>query len=475
MSDRDQLPAQDAFEIEISDLDPSAHAGDAAPFAAFGRLLVRWQQPGYKRVRRWMGNGLVLCLALVLLGSLLNPALGFTDLVATHWPFLPSQAPSLKSLSLEQLPVPAVNEIQCPVASAWSPDSSQVALLGYTQSCVQDVYVPAQVDLYNATTGAEVAHWSPDKTILQVLQKYPGVSPSMENDLARKPNYATDHGKPPTIRYQQMLWSSDHSHLALSFVAVNYVLSYAGLLVVTKDGKTTQFLLQPEQDNFLPTTPLPLLWDLRQGNVTALGALSPTLAYTWDAHGQLLPAVLPRQQTDLSTYANTAPGAPDGGGTFTIWQPGHLSIPAFGVFLWSTHFAAWSPDGRYMLANFSFSGLMEPPGQAFPQNEELTRLRSAGLPQIPVHDPSLLIAAVGTQTLAWNPTATLLATYEASGVVNLYSCQTGHLLRQLPAPGTNSFPTSFAPLLSWSPDGRHLQLSVALSGRMSVWGPSSLL
>lgn len=474
MSDKDQHTPQDAFELEISDLDPPGYTRKTL-FSWVGQLLVRWQQPEHRRARRWLSNGLLTCLALVLLASLLNPALGFTDLVAAHWPFSPPQAPiTFSSLSVAQLPTSIVREIQCPVASAWSPDSSQVALLGYTQVCNQNMYIPAQIDLYSAATAHEVARWSPDKAIIQAMQRFPGVSASMENELARKPDWAENHSAFPTIRYQRILWSSDRSHLALSFVAANYVFTYAGLLLATVDGRNTHVLLQRERSDFSPTTSLPLLWDLQQGSVTTL-TLPPALAYSWDMLDRLVPVTPLDAQSNISTYGNIAPGTPDGGGTFTTWQPGHITIPAFGVYLWSTAFAAWSPDARYFLANFSFSGLMEPPDQAFPQNQELRRLQIDGVPHIPAHDPALLIAAIGTRVLAWNPAGTLLATYEASGVVNLYDCQTGHLQRQLAAPGASLPASDAATLLNWSPDGRSLQLSVAGDGRMVLWDLASPL
>ncbi len=471
MSDEDQLAFQDSLEVEIVDLDAPEHA-ESGLSARLGRVLLHWQRPEKRRARLWLNNGLLACLVLTLLGILLGPSTGLTALLAAYWPLHPSA--SYNSLSLSQAFAPAVSEIRCSVDSAWSTDSSLVALLGYTQACPQKGYIPAQVDLYDASTGRQTAHWSPDKTIIQAMQRFPGVSAHMENDLARKPNWAENHGALPVIYYKHILWSANHARVALSFVARNYVFAYAGLFLANVDGSQTQVLLQPEHAGFSPNTAAPLLWDLQFGNVTTLDAFPPALAYAWDTQDQLTSLVPLDAHTDLSAYSTSPPGSPNGGRSFTIWQPGRASILASSVYLWSTNFAIWSPDGRYLITNFAFSGLAEPPGKAFPSDQELHTLGVDAVPHLPAHDLALLSAAAYAQALAWNPAGTLLAVDDPTGRIDLYDCQTGHLLWQLTPRKTDPLLPGSATLLSWSPDGRYLQLSNPQQGLMALWGLASL-
>jgi Tol biopolymer transport system component len=47
-------------------------------------------------------------------------------------------------------------------------------------------------------------------------------------------------------------------------------------------------------------------------------------------------------------------------------------------------------------------------------------------------------------------------------------------VQQLTTPQAGSSLSSFATLLSWSPDGRYLQLSSSQAGLMTLWGPALL-
>lgn len=474
MSEKDFLTAQDSSEVEITDLDPLEHSAPTLS-TRLERLLLRWQHPENRRARLWLNNGLLTCLVLILLVMLLSPSTGFTALLSAVWPFSAAQpSTSLSSLSVSQAFAPVVNDIRCPVDSVWSPDSSLVALLGYTQTCSQKEYTPAQVTLYAAASGRQVARWSPDKAIIQAMQRFPGVSASMEDNLARKPGWAENHGATPVIYYAQTLWSANHSRLALSFVAANYVFAYAGLLLANADGSQEQVLLQPEHTGLSPNTTAPLLWDLQSKSVTTFSVPPPALVYTWGTQDQLTPLVPLDAHTDLSAYLNAPPGSPAGGRSFTIWQPGHASLLASSLYLWSTSFAIWSPDGRYLITNFAFTGLTKSPEQAFPSDAELHTLGVNALPRLPAHDLVLLSVAAHARALAWNPAGSLLAVDDATGIIDLYDCQTGHLLRQLKVQKTDPLLPGSATLLNWSPDGRYLQFSSPQDGLMTLWGPALL-
>lgn len=475
MSDGNKSPLPESFGVEITDLEPLEHAGESIP-TRLKRLLLRWQQPEHRRARRWLSNSMFICLSLFLLAVLLNPSVGITNLLATYWPSSQAQpSVTIQNLAVEHVFVPTSNEIRCPVATAWSPDSTLVALLGYTQSCAQRQYVPAQVNLYDAATNRQVEQWSPDEAILTVLQKYPGVSASLGDYLDRKPDFVADHGGALIIHYLHLLWSPHTARLALSFVAVNYVFTYAGVFLANADGSHSQVLLQPERAGLAPNSLTPLLWNLQQGSVTTFSTLPPALAYTWDGHDQLVPLHPLDAQTDFSAYTNSPPGDPVRASSFTIWQPGHLARPASNVYLWSTNFAVWSPDERYLITNFTFTGLLEPPDQPFPSTQSLHTLGVQDVPRVPAHDLALLLSASAcAQVFAWNPAGTLLAVSDPTGFVDLYASQTGSLVRQFHTLRETEPLVGAPTLLSWSPDGHFLLLSNSQGALMTLWGPALL-
>ncbi|HEU5383424.1 MAG TPA: hypothetical protein VFV38_49110 [Ktedonobacteraceae bacterium] len=482
MNNGDQPALQDTFEVEITDLEAPERASNALS-ARLGLMLLRWQRAEPRR-RRWRGSSLMVCLTLLLLVILLAPSTGFTALLEAHWLLARVQQPlAVNNIQTARTSLNASNEILCPVETAWTPDSAFVALLGYTQPCTQETYIPAQVDLYSrASNGAllrPLAHWQPDEDILRALQHAPDVSPRTRALLSRKPFAGPrGQGSSPAIEYLQMLWSPDTMRLALSFVVVTSIKAYTGVFVANRDGKKAQILLHPEPAGYDPRQAAPLMWDLQHGQATPLTSLAPALAYTWDARDLLVPAMPLPAQTNLAAYANSPGGNPDGGRSFTIWQPGRPIILSFmhtpGAYLWSTRFAAWSPDGRYLVTNFSFSGLMEPPGQAVLPAKTLAALNAASFPRIPPHDPALIPSASSALTVAWNPANTRLAVYTLAGVVAIYNCQTGQLLRTLKPSQTHPL-SGTTTLLNWSPDGRSLLLTSSQWGLITLWGTGDIL
>lgn len=486
MHDVDQFPSQDTFEVEITDLDSSERAGNALP-AYLERMLLCWQRPERRRERRWFGGCLTVCLALLLLAALLSPSTGVTALLAGYWPFTHAQ-PSLAAILASQPASRTPNTIVCPVEAAWSPNSSFVAVLGYTQPCSQQEFIPAQINVYrrvnNASLALPFASWQPDGDILRALLHSPDISPRTRALLSRKPFPGqVRQGTAPAIEYMQMLWSPDSAHLATSFEVVTSITAYTGLFVASSTGKQARILLHAVPPGFDPRQAPPLVWDLQHGNATSLVALKPALAYSWDARDRLIPTVPLTVRTNLSTYASSPTGNPDGGRSFTVWQPGHPTIlsflhtPAFlhspSVYAWSTSFAAWSPDERYLVTNFAFTGLMEPPGRPFPATQMLAALRANDLPRVPPHDPVLISASFTVLAVAWNPSGTLLAMYNRTDSIDIYNCQTGQLLQTLKPPRIQPLSGS-AVLLRWSPDSRSLLISSAQWGLMNLWGPDRL-
>jgi WD40 repeat protein len=480
MPEIDQQDAYCTFEVEISDLEALPHGAPAVPGATgpVGRLLVHWQGPAYRRARSWLRRLTLLGLACTLLLILLSPTAGVTALLAAHWPFQQSRVLSLaagdSSFSL------APGAIRCPSQATWSPDSLSLAVLGYTQPCAQDDYVPARLDLYAVSPMHRVASWQPDGAILGALLHPPGVSPRLGFWAVRKPisGMPQKYSAIPPIRYLQLLWSPDGRQLALSFGATTRVMTYEGILLADLDGGHARVLLYPEPWQIDPTHWAPLQWNLQSGTAIALNHSAPALTYAWSAHDTLVPLTGAHTSGGLSAYMALPPGNPAGDHTFSIWQPGHPAILSLmhmpGVYLWSSSFASWSPDGRFLITNFAVTGLMEPPGRAFPSSTALHTLGVRGVPPVPAHDRALLAAAAQARTVAWNPTGTQLAVYNLSGFVELYDCQTGRQLRLLKPTATRPLSGSAVQLI-WSPDGRFLLLSSAQWAVVTLWGAGNFL
>jgi hypothetical protein len=184
-------------------------------------------------------------------------------------------------------------------------------------------------------------------------------------------------------------------------------------------------------------------------------------------------------------------GNPDGGDFFTPWQPGlatlvtatgngSTSLP--GAYTWNTAFAAWSPDGRYVLDQVAIGGWFALPGRAGATHQTLAALWLEQLPPLQVRDAALVqilqatISDLNTTMVAWEPGGRMLAAIEALGgsTVELLDCVTGKRVASLLLP-----PPQFAnflggvTLLRWSPEGKHLflfdpQLSAAIIWNLNV-------
>jgi WD40 repeat protein len=150
---------------------------------------------------------------------------------------------------------------------------------------------------------------------------------------------------------------------------------------------------------------------------------------------------------------------------------------AYSVYTWRTSFAAWSPDGRYLVDGPGLSGLLAPPDRPFPSRKVLHTFNLDQAPILPIRDAALLAVVEsagmnGTDTalaLAWSPNGHVLAAYKAGTTVTLYNSTTGHQLASFALPGTSAAPPANAVELRWSPDGSHLLLSSVSWGLLSLW------
>jgi WD40 repeat protein len=256
-----------------------------------------------------------------------------------------------------------------------------------------------------------------------------------------------------------------------------------------------------------------LEWDLTNGTlISSALALPAALSYQWGVHGALL------AQTPLNTTAAPpapAPGPvgnPDGGAAFTLWQPG-LAAPGYlrgsggittapNLYLWESAFAAWSPDGRYLLTPVYAGGRVALAGQPAPSAADLAATGTTKTPILPARDTALTRlytamvpdasgAAPDVQSVAWRPDGSVLAatgvpyfnpdtaSLAAHTMVTLYDSASGRQLTTLnPAVDLShalGTPLTGQPIwLAWSPDGSHLLLLDAAIGTLTIWGPDAL-
>jgi hypothetical protein len=231
-------------------------------------------------------------------------------------------------------------------------------------------------------------------------------------------------------------------------------------------------------------------------------------SYAWTSDGHLVPS-----GTLSNTSSPTTPvGNPDGGSTFTIWQPSTLELfPEPGspyIYSSYTAFLAWSPDGRYLIDSFSLHAIVHPAGEPVPTAAELNQLLGQqSAPTMPIHDPAqqrLYAAltsisnsgnAVFNDNIAWSPSGHILAAipYEIStnptsgspysAPVTFYDSATGKTVGTLqPASKSHISVTGGAAspylnsdsLLRWSASGAHLLAYSAQLNTISIWGPSRL-
>ncbi len=389
----------------------------------------------------------------------------------------------------------------CFADAAWAPDSQSVAVLGYANSC----------PLINTNSAGVVE----TNTVVQIIHVGSG------QRLQIHPDTFVHIPRAAIIQYEDVLWSPDSRRIALPFLAETLVGDPAagpqtiaplaiGLLLVNADGIHPQVLSQPASafnvefgpalNGFLASSEE---WDLATGTlvVRPRGQLTGT-AFHWGANGQLMSIPGARAQ---------AVGQPDGGASFTIWQPGAVQVGLTsssavtnqqfqaipGLELLETSFGAWSPDGRYLYAPFSINRRIQLPRQPTPPTT---------IPNELVNDTSLstaphdrVLATLYTQlyqqantiqeyyqttlpavSVAWRPDGQVIATQAQTGVgvdtVTLYDCATGHTITQL------THDTIFGeqavgsqPLLRWSPDGKYLALTNSQYDTLIIWAiPTSL-
>lgn len=482
MNDPDQVQPDHTSDdhIEIVDLDmPQANANgvkDDATQAQQQRPLLPLPFLRRRRVQVAATSTLLL-LALVVLLSVSG---AFSWLAAQVHPGVAVQPlPTRAGGFYTPQASPQQDGLACLVDAAWSPDSKQVAVLGYGLNCPQTPGQPSslQANLYNT---------APRKLVRQV-QLDSMISSAFEQQASQPLGNAY-------VNLVSIAWSPAGQELAVSFNTDEAGLVFDGVLLLAPNGHERRAMLW--QDNRQNSLSSYLEWDLARGAPRAvyyspqpapasqqfapIVNLQPAPAYRWGVNGLLEPASQP---------ADGAVGNPDGAPAFTLWQPGFAELvtqqtplgPALAVkFLtWSTLFAAWSPDGRYFIDQVDTMGRFVVPRQPNPSHQELVSLGMDHLATLAIRDKALAgILAIlsseqsGDSFIAWRPDGRELATDNA-GQVNIYDCATGHELASL-IPSNKPSDLNGGETFAWSPDGSYLLLSSPVWGVLTVWGPGQL-
>lgn len=488
-------PPKSGDDLEITDLHP--HARRLMPWTAASLGGV----PLTTRQRLWRltsGVGAVLVLLTAIFAINHNPVRQPT----------PTTTPKLASSILLHQP----GGVTCIADATWSPDSKQIALIGYQGACLTGEYLPGVVDVYDASSGQLVSWFAPDPIILRVLA---GANMGSQPAITRTDNthaaviarqISTD--KAPIIRYGHVLWSPTSQTLVLTFSVFRFAQGATasagitrddGAMVISPGGKNSQVYLTPRPlDAFTYTE-----WDLRTGALLPLPgppAAQPspaiavdvtrawTPAFRWETAGRLEPD----QQVQPTSLSCAPPGQPDGGPSFTAWQPGLAELTTTGaastagVFSWNTAFAALSPDGRYLIDTLGLAAQLDVPGQQAPDDSELAALAMTNVPAVPAPDTALaqLMASLPgithdpiaqTLTVAWRPDGRIAAAYSDStraptGItVALFDCASGQKLVSLVPASATQDTLSAQTLLRWSPGGSRLLLASGALGSLTVW------
>ncbi len=469
--------------------------------------VLRWQR-SFNR-KRWRTMSVAFSLFLVCLVLLLNLHMTTTLLInarnaiASH---ILKQTPKLT----EKIPTPltltptldislAQTGYTCVTSEAWSPDSSLIALLGYSSGCEYDSESAIGLaTIHDAYNGSRLVRIEPDILIKKAFYaQFPAIHDSI------------------ILYYQTITWSPDKQHLALLFNLHTRSqiggAAFSGVLLFDSNKQTSHVFLQQQDitSSYQTTSSTYTEWDTQSGQTIAtpfVENIDPFVfssnipvaqEYTWDNDGTLIPHF---QKTGRVSEI----GNPNGDSSFTIWQPGNVELIkqdetggitfSPGVFVWDMGFTAWSPNGRYLINGAYLAARLEPAGYPNPDKKTLLAFHMENLPVLPIRDAALLSAlhvlasaqatdAFFHMNIAWSPNGQLMTmtTYEQSRKM-LYSSTRGYTVATLQPPQSSPFDAQSNHLgyyayssASWSPDGTRIFAQDPSTNSVVVWNvPSGL-
>lgn len=494
------MPEED--EIEITDL-AMLVSPEETKISSFQLGILKLQRPLSRRKFRLLTAMSILALVafvifanvqgdLAILGNARDVMASF--LIQHH--LLASNVPAAPVAIKPTTVILLYNDgFACVSDASWSPDSKYVALLGNQLECGGSNVTPGILTIHDASSGKRVRSFLLDDLIMQTFHNH----------------YAKIHTQ-ANIYYHFVLWSHDDHHLAILFNAIFFhepqQPSFDGLLLLDTKGGPPDVFVHVDQ-------PLPqsyLVWDIQQGTEFIAPAatsgnfqnpgftISPSVFYRWGNGGGVneLQSV---QNKEASGLSHNAIGNPDGGNSFTLWQPGQIAVTtgggngAFlpGVASWSTDFAAWSPDGRYIVDNLVVDGRFNVLGRPNPDHQTLVQLAMDLLPVLPIRDKGLqrilqvilsnpvreYPIGVASALASWRFDGQALAAYGASDPydtsVNIYRCtdgaQVATLLPSSPVPRVIGGGT----ILRWSDDGSRVLLFNVNAATVAIWNVPTTL
>ena len=439
---------------------------------------------------------------------------------------------------------PKASNVSCPMDIVWSPNGATVAILGYESNCPisfpeQYSYHPGVIALYDLATGKVTNTIQPDPLVINALHLKPPT-------IATPAPYASPSDKDistQVVDYAHLLWSPDGKQLAVTFSVLigTAILNNGGIITKSlqgvllmspsdgqprvlshtlADGEYYSGLWNLATGAYIPPTAEPPSRSIAEFGWSSASALSqPALRYQWGDDGRLQP-MTPLNATNAPVGQPDAPiGQPDGGNDFSVWQPGtaqvitrvfsddpthtpqQLKTP---IETWQSSFGAWSPDGKYLLADGSLaSWRIAITGSPAPDSATLAKVGLVGAPVLPTRDAGLAAALHSYHDVSLNPDAQFTAVNLAWSLdgkrlaveapvpdvtgqrlpqvkdfaVHIYDCASGKLLETLtPNLQLAHVTTGFqvAPYLRWSPDGSHLLVYDLNLDGAQIWGPDEL-
>lgn len=380
-------------------------------------------------------------------------------------------------------------------SAAWSPDSTLLAVEGMSGCGPSDGNQTTIIMLFDAASGKRVQTLQLDPLV------YGDQKVTSAVDAARQALGYTGGSTTASdsLWYSSITWTPDGRSLLMTFsVSVpppdsGVSMNVNGLLRLgtTTASQSRVWLdkLKYQQNGSVER------WDLTTGTPALIPQPKLATAYSWKSDGTLAPA-----------NAGVSVGAPDGGQTFSIWQPGmityftFMSTPTSSSVIapdqhriqWGANMSPISPDGRYFYSYFPDQAMLTPPSV------------SAAVPHIPSvkpHDVALLAQAqrmtqttpsqdTGGYVLAWRPDGRRMASVQwdlAIGpaastaspnlTITIYDTSTGKVIGHV-APtlkkSDQSQPMNAGVMLSWSPDGKRLMMSEGYDNAITIWEPAAL-
>lgn len=338
--------------------------------------------------------------------------------------------------------------------------------------------------MYDTASGKLVSTFDPQGDILAVVHRL-------------------EPGTVPHAECGHVLWAPTGDRLAVlcAVLSASNTLMFKGIRVTDLDGSHPQLTLLPASGS----ESQPVVWDLAKNAGTAATTLPVAQAYMW-ASDSLAPTSPATGTVSTPTTELTPVGNPAGDAAFSAWQPGSaylrlapVTAPAMvelpGAYVWTTAFAAWSPDGRFIFDDVSLTARLQPEGHPAPSQSILNDFGLSDVPLLPVRDPALLAVLntmnpdgpsnAGAVDVAWRPDGRYLAerlTFitqdRLDHTIGIYDCRTGKRVVSL-QPFVEPGDAAGAGFLArWSPDGQRLLLANYRPSDntvvITIYGPSQL-